>query len=91
MDMTIWSPFGVQERAELVEHCHCSWTPIENRPYNINMYQGLYARVLVDVDISKRLPERILASLNNKRRNINKSSFFVKITYENLSKFVKFV
>lgn len=40
-------------------------------PSTLTMYQGLYTRVLVDMDLSRRLPERILASLKNDKKNIN--------------------
>lgn len=45
--------------------------PIKIDPATLSMYQGLYARVLVNVDVSRRLPERILASLKNKRSHVN--------------------
>lgn len=49
--------------------------PLKIDPVNISMYNGLYARVLVDVDISKRHPERILASLKNDSKDINVNFF----------------
>lgn len=37
----------------------------------ISIAQGLYARILIDVDVSKRPSERIIASLKNEKKNIN--------------------
>lgn len=42
--------------------------PFKIDPVTVNMYQGLYARILVDVDGSKRMSERILASLKNEKK-----------------------
>lgn len=50
--------------------------PIKIDLATINMYQGLYTRVLVDVDVSRILLERILASLKNEKMNINVSISF---------------
>lgn len=56
----------------------------------INLYQGLYAQVLVDVNLELRFSERVLASLKNENKDID-ASFFVNITYEKLPSFLGFV
>lgn len=57
--------------------------PLKIGPETLSMYQGIYTRVPVDVDLSKRLPKRILASLKNAKKGIN-LSIFVGISCEKL-------
>lgn len=60
-------------------------TPLRLNQVTINFYQGLYASVLIDIDISGRLLKCILASLKFQSKNIN-VNFFVVVVYEQLSK-----
>lgn len=62
--------------------------PLKIDHATINKFQGLYSRVLVDIDISKRLSERIFASLKNDKKDTN-LNFFVTITYEKLPRFYR--
>lgn len=55
----------------------------------INLFQGVYARLLVDVDISKWLPDKILATLKAEDKSFG-VNFFVGVTYEYLPKFCSF-
>lgn len=52
----------------------------------ISLYHGLFARVLVDMDFSQPLLEKILAKMIDKESKLD-VSFFVPISYENLPKF----
>lgn len=60
-------------------------TLLKIHPMTISWYQVLYARVLVDVNIAKRLPKRILTSLKSQKKDIN-ANFFVTF-YEKLPSF----
>lgn len=51
----------------------------------LNLYQGLYTRVLIDIDISKKLPKHVLAFL--KMKKIRDMLVFIAISYEYLPKF----
>lgn len=58
-------------------------------PHTISLYNGIYARILVEVDLSRPLPERILVMKKN-QNSINDFEFIVDIEFENLPKFCEF-
>lgn len=60
-------------------------TPLKMDDATIYLFQVVYARVLIDVDISKQMPEKILASM--KTQDNMDVSFYVGVTYEYLPKF----
>lgn len=55
-------------------------------PTTISMNRELYARVLVDVDVSKRLPEKVLALLKTEKKDIN-INFLVNFSFGKLTSF----
>lgn len=62
-------------------------TPLKIDSATLSMYQGLYARVLVDVDVSKNLPKKALASLKTEKKKKLNLSFFVNFFFEKLPNF----
>lgn len=64
-------------------------TPLRLDQSTINLCIGLYARILIDIDVSRSLPQGILASLKVQTRNIN-VNFSVSVYYEQLLCFCNF-
>lgn len=60
--------------------------PIKIDPLTLSLYHGLYARVLVEVDLSKPLPQKILVTKKD-ASNSNVFDFFVDIEVEKIPKF----
>lgn len=60
--------------------------PLKIDPLSLNLYCGMYARVLVDVDLTQPLPERILVKMIDIENRLD-ISFFVPVFYELLPKF----
>lgn len=60
--------------------------PIKIDPHTISLYQGIYARILIEVDMARPLPDRILITKRNQNSQ-NDFEFFVNLTYESLPKF----
>lgn len=58
-------PFVFCKELNLLKVVAAVGTPLKFDEATIDIYQGLYARVLVDVDLSKRLLERVMASLKS--------------------------
>lgn len=44
--------------------------PLKIDRLTLDWYQGMFARVYVDVDLSKSLPERILVTLKNIEKSV---------------------
>lgn len=51
--------------------------PLKINPHTLDWYQGIFARVYIDVDISKHLLERIRVTLKNLEKRIDVNSFCV--------------
>lgn len=60
--------------------------PFQIDPLTLSLYQGLYARVFVEIYCSKSLPEQILVTKKN-AENQREFEFFAKIEYETVPKF----
>lgn len=56
--------------------------PLMIDPLTLSFGHGLFARLLVDIDLSKPLSEKILVT-----REVSNTSFFVWIEYERIPKF----
>lgn len=54
-------------------------------PLRINLYPEIFARILVEVDLTKPLTGRILVTMKEQKTN-NEIEFFVEIDFENLPK-----
>lgn len=55
-------------------------------PLTLNLAQGLYTIVLVEVDLAHPFPDKLLVSRKNKAGKV-KEDFFVRVSYEALPKF----
>lgn len=62
--------------------------PIKIDPLLISLYLGIYARILVEVDLTMPLPDRILVTKTN-QNNCDEFEFFVDIEFKSLQSFVK--
>lgn len=60
--------------------------PLKIDPHTISLYQGIYARILIEVDMARPLPDRILITKRN-QNNQNDFEFFVNLMYESLPKY----
>lgn len=60
--------------------------PIKIDPLTISLYHGLYTRILVEVDLSKTLTRRVIATKKD-LHSCNKMEFFVDIYFDNVPKF----
>lgn len=63
MGAFIWNSHRISQRSEPYDTTVVVGILLKIDLATISMYQGLYARVLIDVNVSKRLPEILLASL----------------------------
>lgn len=60
--------------------------PLKIDPLTLSLYQGQYARVLVDINMKNPLLERIIVKLQDENSGID-VSFYVMISYEKLPDF----
>lgn len=55
-------------------------------PLMVDMYHGMYVRVLVDIDFTHELPDKILVKMKHKESKIDES-FFMGISYKKIPNF----
>lgn len=60
--------------------------PLKIDPLSLSLYHEMYTRVLIDVDLTQPLPEKILVKMIDKENNLD-ISFFVPVFYETIPKF----
>lgn len=60
--------------------------PIKIDPLTLSLYHGLYARILVEVDLAKPITRRVLVTMKDASGD-NEIEFFVEVVFENLPKF----
>lgn len=82
-------PLEFRKEHNLMNIASAVGTPLKIDPTTVSTYQGLHARVLVDVDVSNILPKKVLASLKTEKKDLN-ISFFVNFSFEKLSSFYGF-
>lgn len=60
--------------------------PLKIDLMSLNLYHGMYAHILVNVNMSRPLLEKILEKMIEAETNVD-ISFFVQIIYESMPKF----
>lgn len=63
--------------------------PIRIDPLTLRLYNGIYQRILVELDFTRQLPKRILFTKKN-HNSFNDFKFFIDIEFEKYLSTVSF-